>query len=119
MTSQNVEITPRGTAPAASGGCSCCGPSAAAPTSSEPHEQAEQAQQALTTSSYLVAGMTCGHCVSAVTSELSALDGVSGVEVDLVAGGASTVTVTSAGALDATTVGEAVDEAGYRLVEHS
>ena len=115
MTSQNVEITPRGTAPAASGGCSCCGPSDAAPTS-EPREQAEQA---LTTSSYLVAGMTCGHCVSAVTSELSALDGVSGVEVDLVAGGASTVTVTSAGALDATTVGEAVDEAGYRLVEHS
>ena len=36
-----------------------------------------------------VSGMTCGHCVSAVTEEIGKLDGVTGVEVDLVAGGTS------------------------------
>ena len=39
------------------------------------------------TTTYLVSGMTCGHCVSAVTEEIGKLDGVTGVEVDLVAGG--------------------------------
>ena len=45
---------------------------------------------------YLVTGMTCAHCVSSVTEELSAVDGVDSVAVDLTVGGASTVTVTSA-----------------------
>ena len=52
-----------------------------------------------TTASYSVSGMTCGHCVSAVTEEIGKLDGVTGVEVDLVAGGESRVTVTSDGAV--------------------
>ena len=39
------------------------------------------------TSTYTVTGMTCGHCVSAVTSELAALDGVADVQVDLGSGG--------------------------------
>jgi copper chaperone CopZ len=69
-----------------------------------------------TTASYTVSGMTCAHCVSAVTGELSALPGVQDVAVDLVAGGASTVTVTSEAALDAALVRDAVDEAGYELV---
>ena len=38
----------------------------------------------MTITSYLVSGMTCGHCVSAVTDEIGKLDGVTGVEVDLV-----------------------------------
>ena len=67
------------------------------------------------TTTYQVSGMTCGHCVSAVTEELSELPGVTGVAVELVAGGASTVTVTSAEALDASAVRAAVDEAGYEL----
>lgn len=69
----------------------------------------------MTTTDYTVTGMTCGHCVSAVTSELSELPGVERVEVDLVKGGASTVTVTSQAALDRDTVAAAVDEAGYEL----
>ena len=69
------------------------------------------------TARYLVEGMTCGHCVGAVTSELSDLDGVTGVEVELVAGGTSTVTVTSAAPLSTGAVAAAVDEAGYRLVQ--
>jgi copper chaperone CopZ len=68
-----------------------------------------------TTASYTVAGMTCGHCVSAVTEELTALPGVQDVHVDLVPGGDSTVTVTSDAALTEGAVRGAVDEAGYEL----
>ena len=69
-----------------------------------------------TTSTYLVSGMTCGHCVSAVAEEVGKLDGVSGVDVDLVPGGQSRLTVTSTTKLSASAVAEAVDEAGYDLV---
>ena len=65
---------------------------------------------------YAVAGMTCGHCVGAVTGELTALPGVHDVSVDLVADGTSQVHVVSDGTLDDTQVRAAVDEAGYELV---
>ena len=68
---------------------------------------------------YRVTGMTCDHCVAAVTEEVGALDGVTGVEVDLVAGGTSTVTVTSTAPLPTEAVAAAVDEAGYSLVQDS
>ena len=67
------------------------------------------------TDTYRVTGMTCEHCVAAVTEELSALDGVTAVAVDLVAGGTSTVTVESAEPLDQAAVADAIDEAGYAL----
>jgi copper chaperone CopZ len=67
------------------------------------------------TATYHVTGMTCGHCVTAVTDELTALPGVRDVEVDLVAGGTSTVRVVSEQPLPEETVREAVDEAGYEL----
>jgi len=63
-----------------------------------------------------VSGMTCGHCVSSVSEELEALAGVERVDVDLNAGGVSTVTITSAGALSAAEIGEAIAEAGYLMV---
>lgn len=70
----------------------------------------------MTTKAYPVTGMTCGHCEHAVSSELKALDGVTEVAVDLVAGGTSTVTVTSHEPLDESRVAAALDEAGdYRL----
>ena len=70
----------------------------------------------MTTQTYSVTGMTCGHCAGAVASELKALDGVSDVNVDLVAGGTSTVTVESATPLADEAVVEALDEAGdYQL----
>ena len=65
-----------------------------------------------TTSTYTVQGMTCGHCVAAVTEELSKLDGVSHVDVDLSSG---RVIVQSDGSLDDGDVAAAVDEAGYTL----
>ena len=62
---------------------------------------------------YTVSGMSCGHCVSAVTAELQKLDGVTAVDVVL-DGGA--VTVCSEQPLDDEAVRAAVDEAGYELV---
>ena len=65
---------------------------------------------------YAVTGMTCEHCVRAVTGELSGLAGVSQVEVALVPGGTTRVTVTSAAPLPGQVVAAALDEAGdYRL----
>ncbi|WP_147919050.1 heavy-metal-associated domain-containing protein [Ruania zhangjianzhongii] len=69
----------------------------------------------MTTTVIDVEGMTCGNCVNHVTEELTGLDGVSAVDVDLHAGGVSPVTVTSAAALDESAVREAVDEAGYAV----
>lgn len=62
-----------------------------------------------------VTGMTCGHCAASVTEELTAVDGVTSVDVDLVAGGDSPVTITSDGPLDDAAVAAAVDEAGYAV----
>jgi copper chaperone len=67
----------------------------------------------ITTTTYRVEGMTCEHCVRAVTTELVILPGVQSVDVDLETGA---VTVTSNGPLDESVVREAVDEAGYQLV---
>ena len=64
-------------------------------------------------STYTVTGMTCGHCVSSVTEEISEIAGVSDVAVDLATGA---VTVTSAEPLSDSAVRGAVEEAGYQLV---
>ena len=61
---------------------------------------------------YRAGGMTCEHCVRAVTAELTALAGVTGVTVALVPGGTSGVTVTSEAPLDGQAVAAALDEAG-------
>ena len=68
------------------------------------------------THTYHVRGMTCGHCARAVTSELEALDTVTGVTVDLVPEGDSAVSVTSSAELAQDTVRDAVERAGYDLV---
>ena len=70
----------------------------------------------LTTSIFEVSGMTCGHCVKSVTEELGLLEGAKNVEVALVSGGVSKVTVSSIGALDPDAVAAAIAEAGYELV---
>lgn len=68
-----------------------------------------------TTATYQVDGMTCGHCAKSVTEEITALDGVSDVQVELVAGGTSTVTVTSDAPVERDSIAAAVTEAGYAL----
>ncbi len=59
-----------------------------------------------------VSGMTCEHCVNAVTGELTDIEGVQDVTVNLVAGGASPVTLTSEAPLNEQVVIAAVAEAG-------
>ena len=62
---------------------------------------------------YTVSGMTCAHCVMSVTEEITAIDGVTDVAVDLPTGA---VAVTSDHPLDEGQVRAAVEEAGYELV---
>ncbi|MFJ9542125.1 heavy-metal-associated domain-containing protein [Streptomyces sp. NPDC101225] len=62
---------------------------------------------------YHVKGMTCSHCVQAVTSEIGGLPGIEDVQVDLASG---QVTVNSEQPPDLAAVAAAVDEAGYELV---
>jgi len=66
----------------------------------------------MSTKTYTVTGMTCGHCVSSVSTEIGKLDGVSDVQVDLANGA---VTVISDRPLDDAAVHAAVDEAGYEV----
>ena len=65
-----------------------------------------------TTSAYHVTGMTCGHCVQAITTEIGALPGVEEVHVDLSSG---SVVVASLQPLVESDVAAAVHEAGYQL----
>jgi len=64
-------------------------------------------------STYTVTGMTCGHCVSSVTEEISQIGGVQKVDVELDSG---KVTVTSDQPVTEDDVRAAVTEAGYTLV---
>lgn len=69
----------------------------------------------MTTETLLVTGMTCGHCVASVTEELTELDGVTDIAVELVPGGSSAVTVTSDAPVDAEALRGAIAEAGYEV----
>lgn len=66
----------------------------------------------MTTETYTVVGMTCDHCARSVTQEVSAVDGVTDVRVDLATG---LVNVTAIQALPVAAVQAAVEEAGYTL----
>lgn len=90
---------------ATGGACNCgCGGHGA---------KAEQAAPATglgtVVADYTVSGMTCGHCVSAVTEEVSAIPGVTDVTVDLDSG---SLKVVSEAAVDFDRIVEAVAEAG-------
>ncbi len=71
------------------------------------------------TTTLQVSGMTCAHCVKSVTAEVGRINGAGAVDVHLVPGGVSVVTVSSAAPLDAAAVAAAIDEAGYELVPAS
>ena len=60
-----------------------------------------------------IAGMTCDHCARAVRAEVSAIDGVTDVDVDLTSG---VVRVTAEQPVPTTALRDAVEEAGYTLV---
>ncbi len=67
----------------------------------------------MTISNYTVTGMTCGHCAASVREEISEIDGVTDVQVDVKTGA---VAVSSESELDLDAVAGAVSEAGYQLV---
>ncbi|MFT6534641.1 MAG: copper chaperone CopZ [Alpinimonas sp.] len=64
----------------------------------------------MTTTTFLVTGMTCQHCINAVTTEISGVPAVTSVRVDLESGN---VTVESDGVLEAEPILEAIVAAGY------
>lgn len=66
----------------------------------------------MTTQTFTVDGMTCDHCVKAVTEEITKIEGVVGVDVELATG---SVTVASDAGVADDDVRAAVDEAGYEV----
>jgi copper chaperone CopZ len=74
-----------------------------------PHPQTPSTAPQLT---YAVAGMTCEHCTVAVAQEVTKVDGVQAVDVDL---DTKLVHVHGTG-VDAAAVVAAIDEAGYDAV---
>ena len=66
----------------------------------------------MTEATYSVTGMTCDHCVRAVTAEVEKIAGVASVSVDL---GAGRVTLRSDGPVDPAVVRAAVEEAGFEV----
>ncbi|MBJ8340516.1 heavy-metal-associated domain-containing protein [Antrihabitans sp. YC3-6] len=65
------------------------------------------------TATYTVTGMTCAHCVASVREEVSAIPGVTDVDVKLATG---RLTLSSATTVSDDDVVAAVDEAGYQAV---
>ncbi|MCB1257800.1 MAG: heavy-metal-associated domain-containing protein [Microthrixaceae bacterium] len=75
--------------------------------------QCSRGKEPAVENTYKIKGMTCGHCVGAVTQEVSAVDGVDSVTVDL---DSASMTVTSNAEIGLDVLSAAVDEAGYELV---
>lgn len=65
-----------------------------------------------TTTTIAVDGMTCGHCVNAVQTEVGKLEGVTDVAVDL---GRGEVTIVADTPPDPEAIRAAVEEAGYEV----
>lgn len=93
----------------ADAGCACCTTSSA--------NESPAAESSSRVEDVLVVGMTCAHCVSSVTEELTAIDSVDSVTVDLNADGVSRVTIRSTTQVDPVAVQAAIEEAGYALAD--
>lgn len=69
----------------------------------------------MSTQIFYVSGMTCGHCVQAVTEEVQKINGVTSVDVVLNTDGASQVTISADVDLSDSDITAAIDEAGYEI----
>ena len=67
----------------------------------------------MTTSEYLVSGMSCVHCEAAILGEVNQIPGVRGVDMSA---GTGRMVITSSAPIDEEAVLGAVDEAGYEAV---
>src|ERR1700712_4651992 len=94
-------------------GCACCAPRA----TSEPTAMTRATENDISTANaFPVTGMTCGHCVAAVTEEISAIPGITEVTVDLKPGATATRRVTSKHGVTRDQIAAALGEAGdYHL----
>lgn len=92
-----------------SSGCACCSPQESQTTRAATAE-------AVFTTDFAVTGLTCGSCASRVSTAVGSLDSVTGVQLDLVAGGTSTLRVNSDTTLRDAEVVSAVERAGYHVV---
>jgi len=113
MTQQRVEFGLPSTSTGggcASGACGCGGASASTSAATTP-----AATTTAATTTVRVEGMTCAHCVRAVTDELNAVEGVTVVDVDLHAGETSTVRFTTSRPVGDEEIAAAIDEAGYTV----
>lgn len=96
--------------PDATATTSCCTTSGSCHSETAPDAGAGAGERVTTV--FQVSGMTCGHCETSVTKEISALEGVSDVRVELSTG---RVSVTTEGEPDEAHIAAAVDTAGYEL----
>lgn len=69
----------------------------------------------MSTKTIQVTGMTCGHCVQAVTEEVGKIAGVTNVDVQLNTEGASQVTISADFDVSDSDIAAAIDEAGYEI----
>lgn len=67
------------------------------------------------TADFAVTGLTCRSCAARVSAAVSTLDGIEGVKLDLVAGGTSTLSISSRTPLRDADVVTAVEQAGYQI----
>lgn len=95
-------------------GCACCSPTHQIDTDGVRLTETD-AIAGTVSAEYSVDGMTCSHCVSSVTEELTAIPGVLDVSVELNRGVASHVRIISRKPVETRLVQEAVEDAGYRL----
>ena len=95
-------------------GCACCSPIQQTETGGTRDREAD-AIPGMVSAEFSVDGMTCSHCVSSVTEELTAIPGVLDVSVELNRGVASHVRIISRKPVETRLVQEAVEDAGYRL----
>lgn len=86
--------------------CSCCSPETSAVVSEATPETAASRR-------FDLEGLTCGHCVQSVEQAVTALEGVDGATVELVAGGTSALMVS--GTVDEALIRVAVEMAGYSV----
>jgi copper chaperone CopZ len=70
----------------------------------------------MNTTDFRVTGLTCNHCVMTVSRAAALVPGVTGVSIDLVANGQSTLHVESDSAVDAVALDKAIGDVGYELV---
>ena len=70
----------------------------------------------MSTTDFRVTGLTCNHCFMTVSRAVAIVPGVTGVSIDLVANGESTLHVESENPVNADALDAAISDAGYELV---